>query len=782
LKKSAVRSLIYVYVFLVLLGMMYPFLDGRVLGGWDLTPQYYLYEICLKSLMHFKVTGYDFKWFGGYPSFSCYGFIPYIIPALLEMLVVKPLTTLISIESPQNFWIFNLFIFSLPYLFIWAMCFCGKCFFGKESRCFIVIFSLFYLTTIGDSDKAPFGLYAGLFHGHIAAFCGSILSILLLAYLQILTFRSRTRDIIMAGVVFGLLIMTHTLSTVFGLFIMGVFVIAEFSIAYVKRIILVFVIGLAVSSFWIFPFIMNMGLTSSHSIPEIGTSAMQWIFPDLWMLRKIDYTSITWFFMVPVPGIILFFCTMAGLRNLFLNKSIALPLCFLLTTLLLSGNFFYAVLKLPIHYYRFTMLVYPLMILVSSAGAAAVYNFLCSGPHSLKETARVGFFFIIFWGLLIAGIRDYNFTPEEGFYSDLIAHISATKEMEENLPKLSPVNSFEEFPEAMELIEYLSKSKLTGRVAVETAPLLQKLTGSIHFFNTFLPFYDISIVPGLLAESSLSAPYLIPLLAQGSNSLLWGKKVFPRWENEYYGQTQNETIKRLQVYDVEYILAITKKYKRFLDTAPPNLLEIKERFGSFALYHVKELKGLFSAPKYKPILYIRDSGPSFRDFCEDWWEEFSMLDFTFIYTDKRFETLPEYEKSQIGAIVISKLPDAPVSAAEFEKYKAFGRPFYFLGGVPWADLDNEVKSHFLTTPNNRSWKKPLRKRLSELSDFALPPAEAPAGSASEDSLHINATGPVLINFSYFPRWKSNSPSQNVYMATPSLMLVFSQGTTELAYR
>ena len=52
---------------------------------------------------------------------------------------------------------------------------------------------------------------------------------------------------------------------------------------------------------------------------------------------------------------------------------------------------------------------------------------------------------------------------------------------------------------------------------------------------------------------------------------------------------------------------------------------------------------------------------------------------------------------------------------------------------------------------------------------------------TNDSISFEHQGGVIINYSYFPRWKSRNRGQTVFKATPSVMYVVSTGKTELYF-
>jgi hypothetical protein len=49
-------------------------------------------------------------------------------------------------------------------------------------------------------------------------------------------------------------------------------------------------------------------------------------------------------------------------------------------------------------------------------------------------------------------------------------------------------------------------------------------------------------------------------------------------------------------------------------------------------------------------------------------------------------------------------------------------------------------------------------------------------------IEFNSRAGVIINYSYFPSWRSTNPDQTVFLATPSLMFVFGDGVSKLAYQ
>jgi uncharacterized membrane protein len=51
----------------------------------------------------------------------------------------------------------------------------------------------------------------------------------------------------------------------------------------------------------------------------------------------------------------------------------------------------------------------------------------------------------------------------------------------------------------------------------------------------------------------------------------------------------------------------------------------------------------------------------------------------------------------------------------------------------------------------------------------------------DERIVYSGKGPIIINASYFPNWRSQESDQEVYQVTPGQMLFFSEGTTSLEF-
>src|SRR5690349_14246763 len=55
-------------------------------AGWDTLPQIHLFYKMVRLLKQGTCFGYDLEWFGGFPIFIFYGFLPYLFVALIHIL------------------------------------------------------------------------------------------------------------------------------------------------------------------------------------------------------------------------------------------------------------------------------------------------------------------------------------------------------------------------------------------------------------------------------------------------------------------------------------------------------------------------------------------------------------------------------------------------------------------------------------------------------------------------------------------------------------------------
>ena len=102
------------------------FFSTDMVSGWDMEPQYHLVELMVGDLREGRITGYDRAWFAGYPAFTFYGPFTYILaaaPSLLSADIFPPAFGL------------HIIIIALPFLYLWALRFTTKTFFGSRAGC-----------------------------------------------------------------------------------------------------------------------------------------------------------------------------------------------------------------------------------------------------------------------------------------------------------------------------------------------------------------------------------------------------------------------------------------------------------------------------------------------------------------------------------------------------------------------------------------------------------------------------------------------------------------------
>ncbi len=138
--------------------VLFPVLTEKYLSGWDLTSHFYLTNNMLEFLKDFRITGYDAQWFGGYPVFTFYGPLPYILIVLPTLLSFGVISLNLS---------FNFFLFLLPFLFLFSVFYTSRIWFGNKIGPYSLLFGIFFL--FAEKEHAHFGLginaeiYLGLF-------------------------------------------------------------------------------------------------------------------------------------------------------------------------------------------------------------------------------------------------------------------------------------------------------------------------------------------------------------------------------------------------------------------------------------------------------------------------------------------------------------------------------------------------------------------------------------------------------------------------------------------
>lgn len=757
-----------------------PLLSSEMMSGWDLTPQYLLFERFLDNISRGQLSGYDPSWYAGYPEFTFYGPGVYLVISALYWLGFGALTP----TSALNF-----FVFCCPPLFLIAARFSAGAWFGKRAQSVALIVATLYLMAPDDAFFYPSSIWGSLLHGHLAAFFATILSFFLLGTLG----KSRALSILGAslwiGVLYAAIIVTHSITAIGTLFVVVLVLAFEGKRGWGQAIGGLTLAGILSAFYWV-PFLEHFAFTSAEPLSVSQNDPLLRFLPGLDVVTQCSFGS--WLEILvgfPTEGFVLLAGLAAGVGSLTRPGSKALPLCFLLLVLVLprsiGGELFPSI---PVHYGRFILTLIPLAVLVVVLGYLTLLRNRGAKVFSVVVLAWV-FGVQILHSSLPGFVDSFMERPSSelvGLRGLVIKRREACQKWRD-YPPVIPIAQTFRHQEALAMADFIATQHIDGRVAVESIPTGVRQSGSPHLFSTLLPLnYRIPVVPGLLAESAYSTEFLNPMLAVESLALRWGRNALgERFRMRTDQLRADQVMRRLALFNVDLILSSSAKYRSFLSAARPldaqgrgaELIHQEGRFALFRLPHTRTMTD--SLGDYRPWLFVSENGITFRRFSELWFSEDSLLAHPVIHSARPFLDLPSREQDRIGGIIYSVAPGSRLPLAGVSKYLERDLPVIAI--TERCDRRASSDLHCLSLTNAVT----ALPRLAELmEDLNSVPHLKPVSSASheDEKISFSSVHGVILNFSYFPRWQSTSSDQTVFQVTPSLMFVFGAGDTELVFR
>jgi hypothetical protein len=291
------------------------------------------------------------------------------------------------------------------------------------------------------------------------------------------------------------------------------------------------------------------------------------------------------------------------------------------------------------------------------------------------------------------------------------------------------------------------------------------------------------IVPGLLAESALSAGYLNPTLfslakeRNSSDYLLWARTRLLGNE-DFHADTDETMLSRLELYGVEYIVAGLPTTTEMLMNSLYTTLVYHS--GQFYVFKLHSPAPLVQESDYHPFLFINRNGVDFREFSEIWYSQKDALLSPVIYLPGGGDQLPADEENRIGGYIVSWNPRRPIPQAEYDFWAAKGKPVIILN----ANVEEVVMTSERITlvPEFGPWSG-QRKFAELLAGFGENSPRKPLSYSSPSTrrIAVESGGSVLLNFTYSPLWKSENPEQNVFWATPSSIFIFGKGQNAIRF-
>jgi len=205
-------TLALVAVLAILSFHLFPILEPREIAGWDLTGHYFLSESMLRLLSVGKIHGYDDAWFAGYPAFSMYPPLPYIVVALLHVIVGKQMPMTLA---------FNVIVFLIPPFTILSLAWTSYRWAEIRSASFAVLLGALFFTLPARFGSLAMGFSGLLRNGYFSAFFALPILLVLLGNIARKERRAPLfclRRVIVGALLFAAIILSHQITALFATF------------------------------------------------------------------------------------------------------------------------------------------------------------------------------------------------------------------------------------------------------------------------------------------------------------------------------------------------------------------------------------------------------------------------------------------------------------------------------------------------------------------------------------------------------------------------------------
>lgn len=751
-------------VWLVLFGSLFyitrPFLTNEMLMGCDNTGHYYLTQKMLELLTHFKISGYDMNWFAGYPVFTFYTPLFYIVACLIHLISFKSIPLVLCV---------NFLLFLSQFLFLIGVYYVSNAFFKNQKINllsllfgFIILLNPFNFLGLGILGSVLAGLFTNAFAWPFFLF--------FIGFLEKL--RQTGNKKYFGGVIIflSILILTHIFTAIFSFLILIVYLIIYFkSRDFRYKILWIICIVSMLTAFWWIPFIVNLNYVYYNQNIYISSieSKITSSGSHNWIDQEYSFSSIVLIFKF----LFLFFFIGLGLIAS-LKKEKYLPVILILIFVCLA----FLAGKIFIHTYRFYSEFFIMSVFLCAYGS----NYFIEKIYDNFKNKKLAKRLIVFLGIVIFLI---NFL----FFS--------TQKLHKTLNALSNPHILE----ARQMISYIEENNFQ-RVLIDLFSTQHFLFPNRHYFDGILASDNISTLIGLIHESSLSRSYFLPkyesIFSQDPDII------------ECSDEDLENYFENLSFYGTKYVLTTkelsTPLSKFFNSEKNKGLLIEKKTIGPFTLLEINAWpQPLFAETDYQPFLFIEKSkflipDQTFNGLSFDWYEAGYATNYLIIKANKPIEKISHYDLSKIGGyIAIFKdytEPDDPSflsflqknnqcpSVQQLSYWGSLKKPVIVLNvenGCP--NQFNNI--YFIPANQNKEiYLDSIRDIILKINNNKVIFKEIKPEILSDERIKFNSEKGVLINFSYFPKWQSTDKAQTVFWVAPSMMFVFGKGETDLNYK
>lgn len=770
-----------------------PVLSNRQLAGWDLSAHYYLVHYMAELLRSGRLSGYDYNWYAGYPAFTLYAPLVYVLAALPNIISVGAVSTTFGL---------NLVLVLLPVLFLISLFVIARTLWGKEESIAALILGLLFLALPSHTAHIGLGLLGLIAVGLPASFLGAIFILWLIFALELLVRAPRSLpSLLLLAFTITCLILTHTLNTIFAVWTIGFYLIGRTGLPRV-RVLISGLIGTILSSWWWIPFIQSLPYSSSVTlgIPGSHPDPLFLLFPDLFSRDSLGFLTLRRKFLelgirpfstvivlprflaeFPVQAAVWPLATVFAVMGLLKKNAFFFPVFYFMSLLILPRNFLTEFGLEGLHTYRFGQPLFVLQTLIGSFGLAYLWKALLGSADT--ASARAGKMTACALGfilLTIALFHQFTLEPQKTMLYDPRTGSRSKSFTYRLFPEKYP-----EHKDAEAVLEYFATVKVRGRIAVDTARPLFNAIGSPHYLSTEIPLrLNVPAVPGLLAESALSAGYINPAMhglatVEGwTDYMLWGRN-FLVGLPEFRRSGAKAMIERLELYGIEYIVSALRSSDEVLSESP-RAVEVFQS-GRFKVFRLKDWQPLVQETADAPILFVDKGGVTFREFSELWFTETKLFKYPVVHSVNHPDALPLERNDRFSGYIVSWPKGKTFTDSDYDRLIALQKPVVVLNALPHDYAHRSSLVQFIPMFNPWAGLDTLTRFLG----FQLGPSsfqEIKPLDISPNRIKVSSNELVLLNFSFHPRWESKGSSAEVYWLAPSRMAVFAAGETILEYR
>ncbi|MCO6429868.1 MAG: hypothetical protein J5J00_03325 [Deltaproteobacteria bacterium] len=787
LQLHAAEILGWFYAAFVITYQLGPVLSEGLTAGWDTTPHYYLTTRFVENLKSGRISGYDPLWLAGYAEFVLYPPLTYAYTSFLHLVSLGAFPILAS---------YNLLLFLLPFAYLAAFAHLAATAFGVKYRLHALLLGVLTLCIPGEFGNFAIGLGGLANFGLLPSFLGSVLLLLFLAAIIELGREPRFSKFLRAILLLTAICLTHSITYLFANFCLFVLFVASPRARTLGVVAAVGIGAALLASFWLIPFVSNLWLSSSdawgvqvqvpdpafavYGLPWYGGTAFSTIFRPGYVSLAIPLINSSVFlpegvFLFPYPAAVLIVFGITGTAALMRSGKVFLLLLFVLSFIFLPRNFLIEFTSFGVHYYRFALFVMLLNALIAAFALTRLREALSSSRPIFKILSLPCYYAFGATILFVVPFVQYRaYGRTINWQGHVVPNVF--------YPKLKDyaLNS-----DAERIVREICRRSPKGRVATENTVMGTGQLGTPHYFAVRLPLEcKVPVLPGLLAESSYTAGFFIPTMAVGSEQLPWGRtELIKDWR--FTTDSLNSMIKRLALFNVEYIVTTSRRYRENLRRRARRSALLLKRSGPFAIFRIKRPTGWNRKLSSAPFLYLeKRGGLSFRRFSEEWYKESHLLSTPVIFTKKSFSELPIEEKRRMAGIIIGSPPIGAEFAKDPDVQEALtlGLRVVILKPLAAGEINMpEQVSVIPKFPHAKSSRAALGKILLEAPRLETGGARRYIKWKGDREMIVSGEGPVLINYSYAEGWSAED-GRTVYMASPGLLMIFLEKKATLRYR